>query len=488
MSTPSGRAARSASLHGDDYQHLISWRAALRALAPTSGVNRLGLEHPEGGAYDDVVLFAAAGGGEFTQAKFVMDALEGFSLDWLIEPAGAKRVSLAQRALMTYRQLRPTGPVRLTMVTNREVAAGATWLGQYRAASQLTFGHAVRRLYAGEHQAAEAFAAFEQLREHLACDEQEFLALLDLWVFRWAHSVPDAEELSASRMMATGLCADDEALGKGVGLIRDLVKSGVREISTDDLRLRVEALGLEAEPPYRILSVSALLPEEHAPVADVTIDLQDLFDGREDDAARGLAADRWVQVEQRLKEGVTSLGHADTSLVLVHAAVRLPTWFRLGTLMRSVAGWQLACALGGVQYRSSDAPAPGAVLTSELTPGTTGDLVVTLSVSNDIRQSVTTFLKRGGPAGVGRLDLVHPAPGPRAVSGKAEAARIVDELRTAVMSALESGGVQRVHLFMSAPRMLALFAGHRWHRLKSVTVYEDLGVGEGYQPAFTTPG
>lgn len=44
---------------------------------------------------------------------------------------------------------------------------------------------------------------------------------------------------------------------------------------------------------------------------------------------------------------------------------------------------------------------------------------------------------------------------------------------------------QRIHLFLAGPGGLALLLGHRWNRTRENVVYEHLGAGRGYTPAFT---
>jgi hypothetical protein len=42
-----------------------------------------------------------------------------------------------------------------------------------------------------------------------------------------------------------------------------------------------------------------------------------------------------------------------------------------------------------------------------------------------------------------------------------------------------------MHLFQSGPLPLAIMIGHLWNRMPRTQIYEDLGPGAGYAPAFT---
>jgi hypothetical protein len=60
-------------------------------------------------------------------------------------------------------------------------------------------------------------------------------------------------------------------------------------------------------------------------------------------------------------------------------------------------------------------------------------------------------------------------------------------LAAAISSALRDDTHDRrdgVHLFQSCPLPLAILIGHLWNRMPQTQVYEGLGPGGGYIPAF----
>jgi hypothetical protein len=484
MTTPIGRSAPGAMLLGHRYQHTIAWRQALRALAPGSTTERFGVEARDAYAYDDVVTSGPAESA-YQQAKFVVDGTAGFTLDWLTTGYGQKNQSMAQRALTTFERLSAYGAVSLALFTNRELDAESSWLGAYRSADA-TIGMAARRLLAGERSDDAALQALEKLRNHLGCDSEAFLRLLDAWQLRWSHSLPDAEEMAQAQMRAHGLRDTPDALAAGVGFIHDMVTRGVREIAIADLAERIDSLALRASPAMRVLSVSAVDVDPHRDIASVAIDVQAAFAGRRDEAARGL--DDWGAVDAQLEAAVARLGTPSQSPVLIHAAARLPVWFRLGTLMRQVQGWTVACEHSGELYPSDGALQQSSSLHADMTgsgEGSGDDLIVIMSATYDIRGPVSRHLEHSSLQGARRLSLTLEPTGPAAIDGPAHARRTAADIKREVLTALEAHPADRVHLFMAAPKAIALLLGHSWHRLALVTMYEDLGPGRGYQPAFT---
>lgn len=481
MKTPSGRPSVGASRLGYRYQDLVAWQQALHAAHPSSTATDYHVESPDGATYDDVVTIDPRGS-RYIQAKHVVNAPGGFSLDWLLEPQGKKRESMAQKALRTYRALREQGPVQLLLLTNRELEASDP-LGDLRDPTSFTLHHVAQRVLDGQYEDAALRAALTTLEGHLACSCAEMLELLDVWKLQWAYGLPHVTELVKLQMQVYGLRQDEDALLAGTAFIERLQTLGMRRLMVAELRSKIEDLDLRSDRYVRTLSVAAVDVEHNAATAQVALDLRSAFDGRVREQARGL--DGWETVDSQLQQAVADLGSPADAPVLVHASVRLPFWFRLGTLMRATAGWTVGCQLGPDLYFSDDAPQDEGVLQSSSASGSGEHLVVSVNVTRDICQVVTTRVADLGFPSSRRLDLRHPSPGQTALSGPQAARRVAEEIKDALNQALEQNPTSHVHLFMSCPKPIALLLGSHWHRLAPVTVYEDLGVGKGYQAAFT---
>lgn len=486
MTTPSGRPAVAASRLGHEYQDLIAWQHALHAAHPNSTATAFEIESPTGVTYDDVAVIDPRRS-TYVQAKLVVDAPGGFTLEWLLEPQGTGKSpeSMAQKALRTYRRLRETGPVDLNLYTTRELALNDR-LGVLRDPRTHTLGHVARRLLSGEHKDQNLLEVVTQLQTHLGCDQAELLELLGSWKLQWAYGMPEAVRIAQLQMQAYGLRDDDEALRAGTAFVGGLLNLGERTINIADLRAGIAKLELESGRHCRTLSVAAIDVEHNAVTAQVAIDLQHLFEGRTQEQARGL--DDWTEFDHALVMAVEDLGSPQDAPVLVHASVRLPTWFRLGTLMRTTMGWTVGCQLGSDLFFSDGGTTHRDLLQpSEVVEGV-NDLVVTVNVTHDVRDVVTSRLSQLDLNRCTRLDIAVSKPGHQALVGPAAARRMVEEVKQPVMAALETTGAGHVHLFLACPKPIALLLGHQWHRLAPVTVYEDLGPGKGYQAAFTVCG
>lgn len=91
---------------------------------------------------------------------------------------------------------------------------------------------------------------------------------------------------------------------------------------------------------------------------------------------------------------------------------------------------------------------------------------------------------RGRQVPVDRLILLRAPGGARdnAVGGPEDDCALAVGIRDAARRAAR--GYPRVRLFLAGPMGLSLLLGHRWNRVASTTVYEDLAI-LGYELAFT---
>jgi hypothetical protein len=487
VSSPSGRAARAASLLGDDYQHLLAWSEAVHAGRPGSDATDFRVEAVDAGSYDDISVLRHSGLHEHTQAKFAVNPTGGFGIDWLINPTGTRpqRQSLAQRALATHRDLAAGGTPVLRLVTNRTPDAADDWLPLYRGPDS-TLGHQARRLLAGavnDTSAPRALNGLRRLHDHLGCDETEFLGLLDAWQLHWAADPHIQAQLAASRMSALGLRDDDDAIRDGRDYIRRLVTHGRRSVPVHQLRADIEALDLRLRPPARVLSVSMILPDPFARDADEHVNLTPKATEDGDPAETP-----YEHVEQELRDAVDRLrtGTGPGS-VLVRATVRLPVWFLIGSLMKHVEDWTLSTHFDNRVWTSNDHPAqtPQLAIRHQTAATASTDLLVGLSVTADVHDDVLAHTARDPALNADALWLTVERPSSTAVTSPAQAAAIVDQARAAITDRLRQGSYERVHLFIAAPRFIPLFLGHRWNRLPEAVVHRDLGPGKGYERAFT---
>jgi hypothetical protein len=499
MSSPTGRSAVAATLLGHDYQHLIAWNELLPALRAGSTIASIAVEAVDAASYDDVVITPAAGAARFMQAKFAVDGTSVFGIDYLTEALGRGKVksSLAKKALAAFHTLTATTGVAptLELVTNRVPAPDDELFTRYRDPEDSTLGAAVRRLLNGQVTGKGATLARQQiatLAGHLGLTAEELLPLLDVWVLRTGVDIAGQRDLAKAQMLAAGLDGSEDAVTRGREIVRQLVKKGRRELSRAELVEIVDHAGLRIRAPYRVLSIEAIAADPFATQADAHIDLRDLFDGRQEDAARGLQdPSLWsARAIPSIDQAAANLrAQSSDQRILVRGAMRLPLWFATGYAMRHVSGWTVACEQNGQVWSSDDpVPAISPLVVSWPMQGDAPQLAVVVSLVRDALPAALKFV-RSDLGDVRVLSLGWPGgPSDTSVASGGHAAALAQHVRDVLTSALERVGTDRVHLFMAAPKSFALNLGHRWHRLAPVTVYEDLGAGRGYQAAVDLAG
>jgi hypothetical protein len=171
----------------------------------------------------------------------------------------------------------------------------------------------------------------------------------------------------------------------------------------------------------------------------------------------------------------------------VRGALRQATFFRVGAALPDTRGHELRY-VQKQQLWSTDAPKasigePDVVRTPV---GGGSDLAVAVGVATNPTAAVVEYL-RTAKIPVDDLLTVQPATGAddRAVADAGQAVAYAQQIRDRVRQELDRRPAQRVHLFLAGPGGLALLLGHRWNRIRPTVVYEHLGPGRGYIPAFT---
>ena len=176
---------------------------------------------------------------------------------------------------------------------------------------------------------------------------------------------------------------------------------------------------------------------------------------------------------------------------LVHGSMRQATFFRVGTALPAVRQHTLRY-LQGVQLWSTDTPKSriGAPRVHRTLLGLGNDLAVAVGVTVDPTNEIVDYL-RAATIPVDHLLTITPTSGTddQAIAGPGQAIAYAQQIRDLVRGELGRHlDVQRIHLFLAGPGGLALLLGHRWNRTRQTVIYEHLGAGRGYTPAFTVRG
>jgi hypothetical protein len=212
----------------------------------------------------------------------------------------------------------------------------------------------------------------------------------------------------------------------------------------------------------------------------------DLYQG--DDAPsrrRTVLPDAYAKVmEPELAAAAERLRNAGHRRIVINGAFRLPTAFAIGAALPRTRGTVLIRQQLTEVWDTNAAPEGDDHLRVNLTEvGDSADIAVVVAVTNDPTQDVAAYLSGGGPQ-IGAICTILPGRAHDAsVSGPGHSVILCQAIRHHVRDALRNRPGGKVHLFMACPGAMALFLGHRWNRVASTIIYEDLS--PGYAPTFS---
>lgn len=483
MSTPEFKLADAvgARMLGDDYQHVLTLMHAIRLLIETSGVISVGMEVDQAGNVDDLVVRFRDAPARYHQVKFSRTAGKVIDHAWFTDKGGAKKSPL-QRFYESYRHLTTdAGPPEMALVTNRSAAADDPVL-------VMREGYDDRLVprWALEKEGSKAGQLRATWADHLGISEAELLEMLKHLQIKLAQgSMKDLLERCGEVMLAAGLRHDENAISLGYNAIRTMIEEGCCELDREAMTALIERLEITAEEKMGTLLVQGM---DHVPFADsatISIDWVELYEGQEATERRELKdparVDDMLDDLRQARAEIEAAGH---DRVLVVGAFRLGTAFAVGSQLTALAGFELAIKQGATTWTTDGEKATATVDTTIEALSGQDDIAVCVSISNDIAAEVTTYIEQSAAhSKVAKLVNVVPRGGPSrdALADDADARAltqaILDEIRT------ECRGIEgQLHLFISAPRALALMLGHVWNRVPATIVYEDLN--PGYQATF----
>jgi SMODS-associated and fused to various effectors sensor domain len=475
---------------GDRFQDLFVWGAALQVVRPDSTYSQVEVEVKGVGNLDDVILRSAVGSGDiYGQVKWASNASEPLTEEYLLDrtmrngqPVGR---SVLQKLYDSYGKIRGNGHApTLRLITNRALDGAHPLLGHVDGRTQLLVPHAA---LAGPN--TDTGKAVDAWAQHVGASREELLAMLASLEFHPGRTIPAERDHVRALMVAAGLDDSDTALQHGFDIVAGWVVDGKRIVTAKDVNEAIDERGLRQVDPSAILLVQAIDTDPHADEATVALNWVDLFDG---DQPRVRVQPRdpadWGRMDRELTEAAATLEAEGWTSTLVRGAMRQATFFRVGTALPAVRQHTLRYLQSG-QLWSTDTPktpvAAPQVQRTELNLG--ADLAVAVGVAVDPTDAVATYLGSQATP-VGELLTIQPAAGAddQAVANAGQAVAYAQQIRDLVRQDLDrQPDVNRVHLFLAGPGGLALLLGHRWNRIRPTVVYEHLGPGRGYTPAFT---
>ncbi|MEU8337810.1 SAVED domain-containing protein [Micromonospora sp. WMMA1976] len=465
------------------YQDLIAWSAALRVLQPNAGYNQLEIEVNGAGNVDDVILRASADRHRYAQVKWAAKTADLIN-DGYLTGVPKKGKSLLQKFHGSWTLLRDRDdvPPSLELTTNRALDPTDPLLSLVDGRSDCL--NPAARLASPT---SPEGRRIDEWASHLQCDRDDVLAMLDGLVFKVGLTISSEKDRAQALMLANGLQADNEALDRGVALIDKWVREGRRILTREDICKEVERVNLRADDPRAVLLVQAIKREPHPDDATVVLDWVDLYDGDTPPLRRQPRdpAD-WATMSNDIDEAVDTLTAQGNNDILLRGFMRQATFFTIGARLAQVTGTTITYLQNSAAWTSNakhvPISAPDGVTT---TVGNGNELAVAIGMSVDPTSAVSRYVSDANLA-IDRILTLLPADGAhdQSVAGAGEAVAYAQALRNAIRQDLECKPAARVHIFLAGPGGLALLLGHRWNRVAQTTVYEDLGAGRGYVPAF----
>jgi hypothetical protein len=483
---PSASGARRG---GDSFQDLMVWGGAMRLIGPGSSFSQLEVESRDAAHVDDLVLRLTAPdvGDLYTQVKWTTNT--AFRLDeaYLLARTRSGR-SVLEKLYRSYVQLSADGTnPQLRLVTNRPLDTAHPLLGHVDGRTDLLMPYASA---AGA--TSEAGKVVDAWAAHVGATRAELLTMLEHLQFHPGRTVNAERDYVRAQMIAAGLDDSDTALQHGLNIVAGWVEGGRRVVTGEDVHEAIDRLGLGRSDPSAILVVQAIDHDPHAAEATVTLDWTHLFDGDTPwTRIQPRGPHDWEQMDQDLTDAARTLESDGWTSTLVRGAMRQATFFRVGTVLPAVRQHTLRY-VQGPQLWSTDAPTSpiNEPLVHRTPLDLGGDIAVAVGVAVDPTEEVVAYLRA---AGVPAHHLLTTTPNggadDQAIPRAGHAVAYAQHIRCLVRGELcRHPDVQRIHLFLAGPGGLALLLGHRWNRTRQTVVYEHLGVGRGYLPAFTTPG
>jgi len=438
-------------------------------------VEGIGIEDPEAGNADDVTVYMKGGRRECCQAKYSADARRPATLEWLVESGpGEWSMILGFYKLWKGAEIRP----KITLATNRP--PGGDPLARLVDGDDGTVARHLEHAKPGSKEGR----LRESLEEHLGASKDDTVAFLRDVRF-YFRSRGELIDLVKERMHAAKLRNDDGAVDRGVKIVHDWATGGKRAIGRAQLLSAVASL---KRPPRSTASLLVqMLDRDPEPSAAVSFDWTGLFAGsepRRQPSDPGLWNSEFLPAFRRAARTMHSQSHAH---VLVRGYARLPTWFAVGAALAEAAYSEVSY-LEGREERSSAGETSRIGVECDLSDlGSGRDLAVGVALASDPSPEAVQYI-RGQIPGAGKYARIrHPGGASRrAIRDAAEARGWALEACGSIRR-LCRRGPERVHLFMSAPRGVALLLGRLWTRMPRTQLYEDLGPGKGYCPSYTFP-
>jgi SMODS-associated and fused to various effectors sensor domain len=484
--TPLPRPGRTAVLiTGFHYQWLLAWQGCVTVLRENAEhepnpIVAIGVEVDGAGNLDDIVFYRLRPPHTYQQVKYAVDSSSPVNTAYLINPSDSGGPPILRKIADTFLHLtRDSLPVDLALVTNRAPDPNDPLLAgrdQRTALLMPLAGTQTAQSARGRLRAAWAKAAGHT--------EDQLLALLSVLRFDTARDLPHVEETTSLLMAVTGLRSDPDAVHAGADWVAQQVRNGHRRIDLSMIEKAIEQEKLRVGPTRSVLSVATLKPDPLQEQAAHALDWVDRFDGGDAYAKRRPRRPAtWQQLQADIEAIPAHLG--GTHQVALTGSVRQATAFAVGAALRMVTNIDLAVVQRGQLWESdTDYDAPIVPTLAEHHLGQGDEIALAIEVATSITDDVLDYL-RGHRLPVDRLVVLQPPAGAKDNSVANSAAAVALAVGIRDQARRSARRHHRVHLFLAGPMGLSLLLGHRWNRVASTIIYEEIRADAQYEAAFT---
>lgn len=490
MSAGSGPAASGARLLGDDYQHLLTWLYAAQLLHTDPEVTRVELEKRAAGNLDDLVVHRCDGPSLYHQVKFTTRPGEPLTADWFVDAPDRSRPPLG-RFYDSFHTLTVDGqPPGMVLHTNRLPAAGDPVLSCLDGTTERLVPRLARATSASD--AGKARAAWAATIE---ASEEDLLTMLSALRIRAAQaSLADLQDRCRWVMEAVGLIGTAESVDKGMLAARRWIQEGTREVDAPIVSRLVDEQALRATEPTATLLIQAIDHDLWPETASVAVDWVDAFIGEHPSERREPhEPDVWsTRFAPDLRAAAAAIRQSGERRVRIDGAFRLATALFAGAVFADVRGFRV-CVPGRagdgtwIGDVTSDGPSRPCDLGENVVGiGAGPELAVGLNVSGDLTDAVVRHLATARVEADRLVVLSVQAPNRQALAGDDDVRGWVQAV-TGRLRSLAEEGAPRLNLFIYGPRTAATLLGHSWNRMPPTQLWDDLGPGGGYTPAFLIP-
>jgi len=478
-------APHAAAVRGDDYHFIIGWYWACKALS-LSDIESVSLEDKGSGNFDDLVV-RENNTINYTQIKSSNKASTVISEDWLTTSSSKTGKSPLQHFYSNWKLLHEREPekkLNFSIVTNRGVDHQDPILGQKDNNTNLVTG----RVFATATPRSKLGQAKKRWSNHLGVNLDELSKFLGELEIRTTDGELDWNERAIEVMQNAGLRTDYDALSRGKEIVRSWVKNGMGPQSKNNIRKQVTDAQLLGKGSVVSLVINAIDRPERNYVPNVLLDWVDLYKGDSDFSRRELvnSSDWEATILPNLRKAVKTIEGYGSKKVYISGAMRLPIWFSLGVLLPSVRNWILTLDQRGIEWKTNVTPIPieAISMSSDINQG--DELAVEIALTHNSTSDVIGYIREKGLPVKELLTIsVESGASLQSIESNEHALGWAESARNKIIDNVKNTRPTKLHLFIAAPAGAVAFLGYYWNMFPATTVYEHLGIGQGYAPTFT---